>query len=150
MAVQVPSTAEKPPVVRPEPQRRRRTRRWIALALALLIVAGIALFALVAQQRRTEASREVMVHYLVDGGGAGGAVTYTVGDADTTQRDPEVTLPWSREVTVKGLDKAVTLTAQNGSENTTISCRIRQGDTVIAEHFAHGPFAIASCGGSVD
>ncbi|NNH71499.1 hypothetical protein HLB23_16780 [Nocardia uniformis] len=147
MAVQVPPTAAKPPVM---PPHGRRRWPWIVPAVALLLVAGyLALASLADSQVRNAGGRETMVHYLVVGGGAGGSVTYTIGDSEVAQ-DVEVTLPWSREVAIKGMHRVPTLTAQNGSENTSISCRIRHGETVIAENSVHGPFAVASCSGPVD
>ncbi|WP_157225050.1 hypothetical protein [Nocardia thailandica] len=83
-------------------------------------------------------------------------------------KDTDVTLPWTKEVSVDGFAKTVTLvpratglprsaptpptrTASAGADGGQVTCRILVGDKIIAEQTANGPYASAGlCPGGAD
>ncbi|MFF2084752.1 MmpS family transport accessory protein [Nocardia sp. NPDC058176] len=116
------------------------------MLILVFFAACIALFGTVANEIDKEVNRQVRVTYQVDGTGQASSITYSGSNLDIAQ-DTDVTLPWTKDVTVEGFIKSVTLTVSAGSEGGQITCRILADDKVIAEQTASGPFASATCSG---
>ncbi|WP_231965610.1 MULTISPECIES: MmpS family transport accessory protein [unclassified Mycobacterium] len=101
----------------------------------------------VAKNIDDESKREVTVTYSVTGSGESVAITYSGRDFNTAQ-ETDASLPWSKDVTIDGLGKTVTLTATNGSDGGTITCEISANGKTLAQQTSSGPFASASCIGN--
>ncbi|MFE9788960.1 MmpS family transport accessory protein [Nocardia salmonicida] len=132
------------------PPKKRKVWPWVLGGMALVILiffaACVALFGGIANEIDKEVNSTVNVTYEVDGTGQASSITYSGGNSDVSQ-DTDASLPWTKEVTVDGFIKAVTLTASAGPDGGEITCRIKVGDRVIAEQTSSGPFASASCSG---
>ncbi|MEU4647400.1 MmpS family transport accessory protein [Nocardia fluminea] len=134
----------------PPPPKKRKVWPWVlgGTALVILIFFGacLAFFGGVVNEIDKEVNSTVTVTYQVDGTGQASSITYSAGDLDVSQ-DTDADLPWTKDVTVDGFIKTVTLTASAGPDGGEITCRIKVGDRVIAEQTASGPFATTSCSG---
>ncbi|WP_245558237.1 MmpS family transport accessory protein, partial [Nocardia thailandica] len=134
----------------PPPPKKRKIWPWVLGGVLLVILLGFAAcFALVGttvNEIDKEINRAVTVTYQVDGSSDASSITYSGKNMDIAQ-DTDVTLPWTKEVSVDGFAKTVTLTASAGADGGQVTCRILVGDKVIAEQTANGPYASASCSG---
>ncbi|TXG90550.1 hypothetical protein DW322_10340 [Rhodococcus rhodnii] len=139
-----------PPPYPPPQQKKRRIWPWVLLgvilAFVLLFAGCVALFGGVASEIDRESNRSVSVTYQVEGTGTGATVTYSGTNLDMAQ-ETNATLPWSRDVDIDGLGKFVTMTASNGSDGGSITCRILADGNQIAEQTSSGPYANVSCSG---
>ncbi|WP_433754655.1 MmpS family transport accessory protein [Nocardia sp. CA-135398] len=141
-----------PPAYCQQPAKKKKWP-WILGGLVLVFVLSIggclAFLANIATDIDKESTKEVTVKYEVTSDGPiAGNITYSSGgDAGQIAQANEQPLPWSRDVTVTGFVKAVSLSAQADEGATKITCRITEGGKVIAEQTSTGPFAIASCSG---
>ncbi|MFD3744227.1 MmpS family transport accessory protein [Nocardia sp. NPDC058633] len=133
----------------PQPPRKKKVWPWVLggiLVVLLLVVGGcVALVGTVANEIENEVSREVTVSYQAGGTGTS-TVTYSDGNLDVAQ-ESDVALPWSKDVTVTGLVKFVSLSVLSGADGGNVSCKITVGGKVIAEDQASGQFASAICSG---
>ncbi|NOP99291.1 MmpS family transport accessory protein [Mycolicibacterium sp.] len=134
-----------------QPPKKRAVWPWILGGIFLVIFLGIggcvAFVGSVAKNIDDESKREVTVTYSVTGSGNSVAITYSGRDFNTAQ-ETDASLPWSKDVTIDGLGKTVTLTATNGSDGGTITCEISANGKTLAQQTSSGPFASASCIGS--
>ncbi|MGI5399497.1 hypothetical protein ACQEVG_08640 [Streptomyces sp. CA-135486] len=116
------------------------------LALALLLVGGcVAVVALVVD----EASKTVRIEYEVTGDARGVAIAYSTwqdGNASMNQESSR-TLPWRKELEVKGFAKGGSLTVTLGAEGGTATCSVTVDNDPPKTATASGPFATASCSG---
>lgn len=132
------------------PPKKRKVWPWVLGGVLLFMVLGIgaciALVGTAVNEVDKEINRTVAVTYQVDGTGQASSITYSGRGGDVAQ-DTDVSLPWTKEVTVDGIVKAVTVTASAGADGGDITCRILVGDDVLAEQTATGPYASASCSG---
>ncbi|MGW5318585.1 MmpS family transport accessory protein [Nocardia thailandica] len=133
----------------PPPPRKKKVWPWVlgGIALVFLLIVGgcVAVIGVAANEIDKESNREVTVSYEVTGTGSG-SVFYSGRNFDVAQ-ETDVTLPWTKTVTMDGLLKVVSLTATNAGADGEISCRITVGGKVIAEQTANGPYAGATCTG---
>jgi hypothetical protein len=131
--------------------RKRPVWPWVLGTVFLLVFLGFAAcFAFVggvANNINKESQRQVTVTYEVEGSGSSVAVTYSRSDFNTAQ-DTDVTLPWTKQITISGFLKTVSLIATNGHSDGTVTCRILADGNVIAQQTSSGPFATASCIGN--
>ena len=141
-----PPQPEYPP---PPPQKKRRTWLWVLGGLTALCLLGmgacVALIGGVANQVDKETKRQVAITYQVEGTGPSASITYSGNDLNISQ-DTEAALPWTKSVTIDGLAKTATLSAQNAGGG-SVTCRILADGKQIAEQTANGSYAIASCTG---
>ncbi|VFA96604.1 MmpS family transport accessory protein [Nocardia cyriacigeorgica] len=133
-----------------QPPKKRRIWPWIVggivLFFVLMIGGCLAFFGGVANEIDKESKREVTVTYRVEGTSSEASVTYSGRDMNMAQ-ETSITLPWSKDVTIDGLGKFVSMTATNNADSGEITCRILVGEKVISEQTSSGPFASASCSG---
>ncbi|MEV0854358.1 MmpS family transport accessory protein [Nocardia fluminea] len=133
----------------PQPPRKKKVWPWVlggVLVVLLLVVGGcVALVGTVANEIENEVSREVTVSYEAGGSGTS-TVIYTDGSLDVVT-ESDTALPWSKNVTITGLVKFVSLSVMSGIDGGTVSCKITVGGKVIAEDQATGQLASASCTG---
>ncbi|CDZ90785.1 MmpS family transport accessory protein [Rhodococcus ruber] len=138
-----------PPGYYQQPPRKKKWP-WIVggIVLFFLLVMGgcMAFVGGVANEIDKEANREVTVTYQVEGTGTGASVTYSGRDMNMAQ-ETDVTLPWTKDVTIDGLGKFVSLTVTNNEDGGSITCRILADDAVVSEQTSSGPFASANCTG---
>lgn len=134
----------------PPAPRKRKVWPWIVGGIVVMFLAMmggcVALVGGAANEIDKESKREVTVTYQVTGSGTGTSVTCSGRDFNIAQ-DTDVALPWSKEVTIDGLGKTVTLSATNDQDGGAVTCSIKVGDRVISEQQSTGPFATASCTG---
>lgn len=133
----------------PQPPKKKKVWPWVlgGIALVFLLIVGgcVAIVGVAANEIDKEANREVTVAYEVTGTGTA-SVFYSGRNFDTAQEN-DTALPWTKNVTMDGLLKVVSLTATNGAEDGEISCRITVGGKVIAEQTSSGAFATVTCTG---
>ncbi|MFI5720547.1 MmpS family transport accessory protein [Nocardia sp. NPDC051750] len=94
-----------------------------------------------------DTSSEVTVTYQVQGSGTEAAIAYLGRDQDMVQ-ETAADLPWSKDVSVGGWGRIVSLTATNGVDGGDITCRILVRGKVMSEQTSSGPYASASCSGN--
>lgn len=143
-------TPTPPPGYYPPP-KKRRTWLWVLGGFIVVTLLGMgacaALIGGVANEVDKESKRQVNVTYQVEGTGTSASITYSGQDLNISQ-DTEATLPWTKNLTIDGLMKSVTLTATNGDGGGAITCRIIADGKQITEQTANGPYASASCSGN--
>ncbi|WP_020664323.1 DUF4190 domain-containing protein [Amycolatopsis benzoatilytica] len=96
-----------------------------------------------------EANRTVTVHYEVTGTATDASITYTtLGDngMSTSQEQPK-TLPWSKDLSTKGLFKGGTLTVSTGANGGDVTCKVVVDGKETKTSKASGAYATASCDG---
>ncbi|WP_227983226.1 MmpS family transport accessory protein [Nocardia spumae] len=139
-----------PPAYYPAPPKKRKKWPWvlggIVLFFVLLMGSCMALVGGAVNSVDKESKREVTVTYQVEGTGPDSSITYSGRDFNIAQENG-ATLPWSKQVTIDGLGKTVSLSATNDEKGGDVTCRILLGDKVISEQKSSGPFASASCTG---
>ncbi|WP_033294409.1 DUF4190 domain-containing protein [Amycolatopsis jejuensis] len=135
---------------------QKATNKGIAIAGLVLSVIGLIIaivwataFTKAVNDVNTEANRTVTVHYEVTGTAKDASITYTtLGDngVSTSQEQPK-TLPWSKDLTTKGLIKGGTLTVTTGTEGGDVTCKVVVDGKEAKTSQASGNFATASCDG---
>lgn len=135
------------------PQKKRKIWPWIlggVILVFVLIIGGcVALVGTAANEVDKQSKKEVEVTYRVSGTGTA-SITWTDKDFNIAQAT-NVTLPWEKKVTVTGFAKAASLTVTNNESDTaSTKCEIIVGDQVKYTQTATGPYASATCTGSVD
>ncbi|MEU6565276.1 MmpS family transport accessory protein [Nocardia nova] len=133
-----------------QPPKKRKKWPWvlggIVLLFAVLLGGCMALVGGAVNSVDKESKREVTVTYQVEGTGQSSSITYSGKDFNVAQ-ETAAAMPWSKQVTIDGLGKTVSLSASNDENGGDITCRILVGDKVISEQKSSGPFASASCTG---
>jgi Mycobacterium membrane protein len=146
-----PPSGYPPPGHYQQPPNKMPVWPWVLGGCVLIVFLGVggcfAFVGLVATGIHMESNREVRVTYQVEGVGDAVAVTYSGRNFNTAQ-DTDVSLPWTKDVTVAGLGKTVVLTATSGASGQTITCRILADGKKVSEQTSNGPFATANCIGN--
>ncbi|MFD7653875.1 MmpS family transport accessory protein [Actinosynnema sp. NPDC059797] len=141
--------------------RGRATNKGLAIAGVALSAIGLvvcvlwaAVFTKAASDVSTalddldaQANKEVVLVYEITGDTPSASITYsTYSDGGSAMNQEEATtLPWTKELTVKGLFSGGTLSATTGTEGGTVTCRITVDGVEKKSATASGPFAMASC-----
>jgi len=133
----------------------RATNKGLAIAGLVVSIAGFVVcvlwtvaFGKAVDDVNDEAAREVVIVYEVSGDAAGVDVTYTTfGDTLTTNQETAATLPWSTEVTTKGLLKGGSLVVMTGESGGQVTCKVTVDGKEAKTATASGQFAIATCDG---
>ncbi|MBB5954813.1 hypothetical protein FHS29_001383 [Saccharothrix tamanrassetensis] len=141
--------------------RGRATNRGIAIAGVVLSAVGlvicvlwVAVFGKAASDAATtlddlerEANKESKVVYQISGDAPKTNVTYTTysDGGSATNKEDTTTLPWTKELTVKGFLSGGSLTAMAGAEGGTVTCKITVDGVERKTATATGPFAMAAC-----
>ncbi|WP_084465793.1 MULTISPECIES: MmpS family transport accessory protein [Nocardia] len=132
------------------PPKKRKVWPWVLGAVLLVFLVGlgacIAIIGTAVNEVDNEINRAVNVTYQVDGTGQASSITYSGRNMDIAQ-DTDAALPWTKEVSIDGIFKTVTLTASADADGGDVTCRILVGDEVLAEQTASGPYASVSCTG---
>lgn len=133
-----------------QPPKKKRKWPWIVggivLVFILMIGGCMAMIGGAANEIDKESKREVTVTYQVEGSGGNSSITYSGRDFNIAQ-ETAATLPWTKDVTIDGLGKTVTLSATNDENGGDVTCRILVDGNAISEQTSSGPFASASCTG---
>ncbi|MBB4688616.1 DUF4190 domain-containing protein [Amycolatopsis jiangsuensis] len=134
----------------------KATNKGMAIAGLVLSVLGLviaivwtAVFAKAVDDVNTEANRAVTVHYEVTGTAKDASVTYTTlgdGGSSVSQEQPK-TLPWTKDLTAKGLLKGGSLTVTTGMSGGEVTCKVVVDGKEAKTSTASGNFATASCDG---
>ncbi|GAA1279806.1 MmpS family transport accessory protein [Saccharothrix xinjiangensis] len=141
--------------------RGRATNKGLAIAGVALSAVGLvvcvlwaAVFTKAASDVSTalddldaQANKEAVLVYEITGDVPSASITYsTHGDGGSAMNQEEATtLPWTKELTVKGLFSGGTLSASTGAEGGTVTCRITVDGVEKKTATASGPFSMASC-----
>ncbi|MEV0548361.1 MmpS family transport accessory protein [Nocardia salmonicida] len=132
------------------PPKKRKVWPWVLGGVLLVFLVGlgscIAIVATTVNEVDNEINRAVNVTYQVDGTGQASSITYSGRNMDIAQ-DTDAALPWTKEVSIDGIFKTVTLTASADADGGDVTCRILVGGEVLAEQTASGPYASVSCTG---
>jgi Mycobacterium membrane protein len=132
------------------------SNKGLAIAGAVLSLLGLvvcvlwtALFGAVATEVDKQADQEQVVVYEVSGDAAGATVTYsTYSDGNSaTSQEALTSLPWRKELKVKGLLSGGTLTVTAGQEGGSVACRITVDGVEKKSATGTGAFSSALCGG---
>ncbi|MCS7482390.1 MmpS family protein [Umezawaea endophytica] len=130
--------------------------RGLAIAGAVLSVIGLvvcvlwtALFGAVATEVDKQADQEHLVVYEVSGDAVGASITYSTFGADggSTNQETVTSLPWKKEMTVKGLLGGGTLTVTSPAEGGAVACRITVDGVEKKSATGSGAFSTALCSG---
>ncbi|MEJ2854734.1 MULTISPECIES: MmpS family transport accessory protein [unclassified Saccharothrix] len=99
------------------------------------------------EQLKQESEKQVTLVYEVTGDAPGATVTYsTFGDTGSATNQEELkTLPWTKQVTTKGLFSGGSLTVTAGADGGTVTCKITVDGVEKKTGTGTGPFATASC-----
>ncbi|GAB3393109.1 DUF4190 domain-containing protein [Amycolatopsis echigonensis] len=134
----------------------KATNKGLSIAGLVLSVIGLVMCivwvvtaAKVVNDVNNEANRTVTVHYEVTGTAKDASVTYTTfgdGNASTNQEQPK-SLPWSKDISTKGLFKGGTLSVTTGTEGGDVTCKVVVDGKETKTAKASGNFATASCDG---
>lgn len=137
-------------------RKRTATNGGLAIAGAILSLIGLVICivwtagtAKVANDISNEANRQATIHYEVTGDAKDTTVTYSTfgdGGSSTSQEQPK-TLPWSKDITVKGLGKGGTLTVTTGMDGGSVTCKVVVDGKESKTSTAQGTMATASCDG---
>ncbi|ATY15193.1 DUF4190 domain-containing protein [Amycolatopsis sp. AA4] len=134
----------------------KATNKGLSIAGLVLSVIGLVLCiiwlataAKVVNEVNNEANRSVTVHYEVSGTAKDASITYTTfgdGSASSNQDQPQ-TLPWSKDITTKGLFKGGSLSVTTGAEGGDVACKVVVDGKEAKTAKASGNFATATCDG---
>ena len=134
----------------------KATNRGLAIAGLVVSVLGLVICIVwttvvtkAVSDVNTEANRTVTVHYEVTGTATDASITYTtLGDngMSTSQEQPKA-LPWSKDLSAKGLIKGGTLTVTTGANGGEVTCKVVVDGKEAKTSKASGTFATASCDG---
>ena len=134
----------------------KATNKGLSIAGLVLSVIGLVLCiiwlataAKVVNEVNNEANRTVTVHYEVSGTAKDASITYTTfgdGSASTNQEQPKA-LPWSKDISTKGLLKGGSLSVTTGTEGGEVTCKVTVDGKETKTAKASGNFATASCDG---
>lgn len=137
-------------------RRGEATNKGLSIAGIVLSAVGlvvcilwVAAFGKAVNDVNQEANRSVTVHYEVTGNAPNATISYTTfGDGDTSTSQEEVNkLPWSKDLTTKGLFKGGSLTVTTGAEGGSVTCTVTIDGKDAKTSTARGEFATASCNG---
>ncbi|WP_406639061.1 DUF4190 domain-containing protein [Amycolatopsis sp. WGS_07] len=134
----------------------KATNKGLSIAGLVLSVIGLVLCIVWAatvtkavNEINDEANRSVTVHYEVTGTAKDASISYTTigdGGASTNQEQPK-SLPWSKDISTKGLIKGGTLSVTTGAEGGDVTCKVVVDGKETKTAKASGNFATASCNG---
>ncbi|WP_409184618.1 DUF4190 domain-containing protein [Amycolatopsis sp. VS8301801F10] len=134
----------------------KATNKGLSIAGLVLSVIGLVICivwtvtaAKVVNEVNNEANRSVTVHYEVTGTAKDASVTYTTfgdGSTATNQEHPQ-SLPWSKDITTKGLFKGGSLLVTTGAEGGEVTCKVTVDGKETKTSKAAGNFATATCDG---
>ncbi|WP_037354624.1 DUF4190 domain-containing protein [Amycolatopsis orientalis] len=134
----------------------KATNKGLSIAGLVLSVIGLvicivwlATAAKVVNDVNNEANRSVTVHYEVTGTAKDASITYTTfgdGSTSTNQEHPQA-LPWSKDISTKGLFKGGSLMVTTGTEGGEVTCKVIVDGKEAKTAKASGNFATASCDG---
>ncbi|PRY43514.1 MmpS family transport accessory protein [Umezawaea tangerina] len=119
-------------------------------ALGLLVcVLWVAVFGQAASDLDEQADREQVVVYEVTGDAPSATVTYSTFSDGTSASSQETvtTLPWRKELTVKGLLSGGSLTVTTGQDGGSVGCKITVDGVEKKSATGNGAFSSALCGG---
>ncbi|MGW7532902.1 MmpS family transport accessory protein [Amycolatopsis sp. NPDC054798] len=134
----------------------KATNKGLSIAGLVLSVLGLVVcivwltaFAKAANEINDEANRSVTIHYEVTGTAKDASISYTtIGDGSTsTNQEQPKSLPWSKDMTTKGLFKGGTLSVTTGAEGGDVTCKVVVDGKETKTSKASGNFATASCNG---
>ncbi len=128
------------------PPRKRRKWPWVALAVVVVLVAGI-VAAVVAGTR--ESTKSVTVDYRVTGSARGVSIAYSTwhdGRLSVSQETVQ-TLPWRKTLSTDGFVRGGSLSITLGAEGGTAKCSVVVDGGKAYTATASGPFATADCTG---
>lgn len=86
------------------------------------------------------------VRYEVSGSGEAMNISFGAGGSMAQETSPA--LPWSKEQPASDGFDTYSLTAQNGSDDAEITCRLTVNGEVVVENTSAGPYAVVSCTGT--
>ncbi|HJQ46917.1 MAG TPA: DUF4190 domain-containing protein [Amycolatopsis sp.] len=136
--------------------KKKATNKGLAIAGIVLSVIGLvicivwtAAFGKAANDLNNQINSTAAVHYEVTGTAKNPTITYsTFGDgASTTNQETTGTLPWSKDVTTKGLIKGGSLTVTTGADGGSVTCKVTVDGKAAKTATASGQFASANCDG---
>jgi hypothetical protein len=126
------------------PKKKRKVWPWVLLAVLVLIIGAFVSCTAAVGSAVSTANAPVSLRYEV----TGSTSTITYGNAAGMAQETEVSPPWSKEVTWDdGMMATGSVTATLGTKGGKVTCRIYNGDKVVAENSASGLGASASCSG---
>ncbi|MBB3664069.1 hypothetical protein FB384_002973 [Prauserella sediminis] len=137
-------------------RRGKATNKGLSIAGVVVSAVGLVIcilwltaFGNAANEVDKEANREVAIHYEVTGDAPNATISYTTyGDGTTSTSEENVTeLPWSKDLTTKGLFKGGNLTVMTGGDGGSVTCTVAVDGEDAKTSTANGQFATATCDG---
>ncbi len=142
-----PESVATPPAIQPTRQTTTASSKTVWIVMGLVVLLGLAWAGVGVVSRMmssaTDVTSAVQVTYLVAGTSSAGMVTYsTASGMEQVDAGPA----WSRSIMVKS-GTPVSLSAQNGGEFGSVTCRISVNGAVVSTNTSSAAFGIASCSG---
>lgn len=131
----------------------RATNKGMAIAGLVVSLVGlvicilwVAVWGKAANDVNEEANREAVIVYEVTGDAPNVNVNYsTYGDEVTTNQETVTTLPWTKEVTTKGIVKEGQLIVTTSDAGGSVTCKVTVDGKEVQTATASGQFAVATC-----
>ncbi|MBU8810603.1 hypothetical protein KL953_17115 [Mycolicibacterium goodii] len=116
----------------PPPPKKRKTGLWVLLALlAVIVVVGGGVVAF-----KLYVNRDWTATFEVTGTGTTATVRYTASGRGPFAREEGVALPWARDITFSGSEKAFVLDAFPTAEDDAVTCSVTVNGKVVVEKTA--------------
>jgi hypothetical protein len=120
----------------------------VSIVGLVICILWVAVFSKAASDVNKQANEVVTLHYEVTGDAQNVNISYTTyGDNVTGSSSQEsvTTLPWTKELQVKGLVKGGSLTVTADADGGTVACKVVVGGRQPKTSSSSGPFATAFC-----
>ncbi|WP_167476063.1 MmpS family transport accessory protein [Nocardia arthritidis] len=135
------------------PPKSKPVWPWVlgGVLLAIFLLAGgcFAIFGTVAWRLNKDANQEISVTYQVTGTASAVDVTYYTDDF-VSHEEKGVSLPWRKDVKVKGIAKSASVSVISSSGGTVGCTIVHDGKTIAQQSYSSKYSASASCFGTVD
>lgn len=113
----------------PPPPKKRKTWLWVLFALLIVVVlvaGGVVAF-------KIYVNRDWTATFAATGTGTTATVRYTAPGGGPFEREEGVALPWTRELTFSGAEKAFIFNVFPTDEKDTVSCSVTVKGKVVVE-----------------
>lgn len=139
-----------PPAAPPVPKKKiyQRVWFWLVLVFALAVAGCGVVLGGTAKVINKAVNESHSVEYSVAGDGTADITyaTFSGGNLGESQENGS-TLPWTKQLTAKGIFSSYTVSAQLQS-GSSVTCTIKVDGKVVATNTSSGEFAIATCSGA--
>jgi hypothetical protein len=128
----------------------RRKHFAVAAVAAAALITGIACSSGSGNGDTGSSSEERTIRYELTGTGNASTVAYSSDGSGSQSQEASAKLPWSKEIKLpRGKIGVPVITAQRGSGNGDITCRILVDGKEVKKATSSGQYAVVTCSGDV-